>query len=306
MEAPVQVPEDAQGVRFDLWLSQTFPDHSRAAWQKLIKSGAVQIDLRTVKPNYTLVEGETVTFNIPAPQPIDLQPQAIPLNVLHEDEHILALNKPAGLVVHPAPGHESGTVVNALLHHCQDLQGIGGEIRPGIVHRLDKDTSGVLVIAKNELALNHLAAQFKNRDTKKEYKALVSGIPSPATQTIDTFITRHPTHRKKMTVKADAGRHAITHFSIQESYQDAALLAVTIETGRTHQIRVHLRHIDHPILGDKLYGTKASLSHSARPKRQMLHAHKLTLTHPATSKPITFVAPLAEDILSLMNQLPPR
>ena len=303
MTPSLQVPEDAKGIRFDIWISQTHTQHSRAAWQKLIKTGAVQLNHQTVKPNHTLNGGEVVTFDLPAPQPVDLVPQAIPLHILFEDEHLLALNKPAGLVVHPAPGHDSGTLVNALLHHCHDLQGIGGELRPGIVHRLDKDTSGVLVIAKNEPALNHLATQFKNRQTTKKYIALVHGLPQPPSQTIDTLIARHPTQRKKMAVHPQSGRRAITHFTTEHTFTEAARLAVTIETGRTHQIRVHLRHIGHPILGDQRYGHKASLHHPTSASRQMLHASQLTLTHPVTDESLTFTAPLPKDILVVQHAL---
>ena len=214
---------------------------------------------------------------------------------------MIVINKPAGLVVHPAVGNETGTLVNALLHHCTDLAGIGGEIRPGIVHRLDKDTSGVIVVAKTEAALNELARQFKARETEKEYVAIVRGVPTPLHARIETTIGRHPIHRKKMAADVRNGRHSISMYDVSESFVDAALLRVRIETGRTHQIRVHMAHIKHPVIGDKLYGR--AHADGIQADRQMLHAAKLSIAHPDTSERMCFSAPLPDDMERLLAQL---
>ena len=214
---------------------------------------------------------------------------------------MIVINKPAGLVVHPAVGNETGTLVNALLHHCTDLTGIGGELRPGIVHRLDKDTSGVMVVAKNEKAMNELTRQFKERETAKEYLAIVWGVPYGKRGTIETTIGRNPLHRKKMAVNVRNGREAVSHFEVLEPLGEAALVQVKIETGRTHQIRVHMAHIKNPIIGDTVYGRARASSIKAG--RQMLHAAKLSLNHPISGKRMTFEAPLPEDMETLLAQL---
>ncbi len=242
-----------------------------------------------------------MAWTLPAPTSTEVQPEDIPLDILHEDAHIIAINKPAGLVVHPAPGNENGTLVNALLHHCDDLAGIGGEIRPGIVHRLDKDTSGVIIVAKTDPALTELSRQFKARETKKEYQAITHGIPSQPSGRIETTIGRHPIHRKKMAAEVRTGRHAVSNYEITEAFERAALLRIRIETGRTHQIRVHMAHIKHPIIGDKLYGR--THANAIKADRQMLHAAKLTVVHPSTGEPIHFSAPVPLDMLTLLSSL---
>ena len=257
---PVQHPDTlppyaGPPVRLDIWRGSRKPDLSRARWQELIKAGHVRVNGQIKKPHYELREDDLVDFEIPPPQPTELVAQDIPLNILFEDADILVLNKPAGLVVHPAPGHSSGTLVNALLHHCKDLKGIGGEQRPGIVHRLDRDTSGVLVIAKNDLAMAGLSAQFKSREVRKQYAALVWGRPVPERGTIKTLVGRNPHDRKKMSAKPAAGRPAVTHYETIQKFPEASFLRVRIETGRTHQIRVHLAHIGHPVVGDAQYGS---------------------------------------------------
>jgi 23S rRNA pseudouridine1911/1915/1917 synthase len=214
---------------------------------------------------------------------------------------MIVINKPAGLVVHPAVGNETGTLVNALLHHCQDLTGIGGEKRPGIVHRLDKDTSGVMVVAKNEKAMNELARQFKERETAKEYLTIVWGIPYGKRGTIETTIGRHPIHRKKMAANVRNGREAVSHYEVLEALGEAALVQIKIETGRTHQIRVHMAHIKSPVIGDTVYGRGRASTIKA--DRQMLHAAKLSLNHPISGKRMTFEAPLPEDMEMLLTQL---
>lgn len=244
-----------------------------------------------------------VHFEPPPPVPATLQPEAIPLDILYEDADILVLNKPPGLVVHPAAKRETGTLVHALLHHCHDLAGIGGELRPGIVHRLDKDTSGVMVVAKNETALTRLAQQFKARTVKKKYIALVRGVVTPPEGAIETLIGRHPQHRKKMSAKVPRGRTARTRYRTLEVFPNAAWLSVMIETGRTHQIRVHMAHYGHPILGDPLYGRARTLCDGTPVHRQMLHAATLCIRHPVTRQELEFEAPLPEDMRAVIRHL---
>jgi len=284
-----------------MWLAETVPEHSRSRWQTLIKEGRVTVNGAPCKANLKIHAGDRVKWSVPDPAPAVPQAEAISLNVLYEDKHMIVINKPAGLVVHPAVGNETGTLVNALLHHCTDLTGIGGEIRPGIVHRLDKDTSGVMVVAKNEAAMMDLSRQFKERDTEKEYLTIVWGVPYGKRGTVETTIGRHPIHRKKMAANVRNGREAVSHFEVQEALGEAALVRVKIETGRTHQIRVHMTHIKHPVIGDSVYGRGRASTIKA--VRQMLHAAKLSLNHPKTGKRMTFEAPLPEDMEALLKQL---
>lgn len=252
---------------------------------------------------------------------VDYAPEAIPLQILYQDSHIAVINKPAGLVMHPAPGHSSGTLVNALLYHCPDLAGIGGEIRPGIVHRLDKDTSGTIVVAKNAAALENLAKQFKTRTVQKIYLALVYGELGANRGTITLPIGRHPLHRKRMSTITQKGRTAETSWKVRERFQGITLLELTLKTGRTHQIRVHCAAVGNPIVGDQLYGSRkwlkdrarllpgVSSSMAARLKaihRQMLHAWRLGLTHPDTGEDMTFESPIPEDMEVLMEKLEGR
>ena len=312
------------GRRLDHYLADTRGDFSRARWQNLIREGHVRVNGKQVKPNQSLRLGDEIVCTVPTPVVLDAQPEDIPLDILYEDADLLVLNKPAGLVVHPAPGHDSGTLVNALLHHCRDLAGIGGTLRPGIVHRLDRDTSGCLVVAKNDFASASLTDQFRSREVKKTYLALVWGAPRPAVGTIHTRIGRHPLHRKKMTslplhgniVRARAddddeddeertpfGREAITHFRTEKVYGPVSLLRVNIETGRTHQIRVHLAHHRHPVVGDTTYGRARAAVLPAPVTRQLLHAAELTFTHPRTGERTTLTAPLAADFKTLLDAL---
>jgi 23S rRNA pseudouridine1911/1915/1917 synthase len=297
-------------TRLDVWLGSRKPDLSRARWQELIKAGHVRVNGQVKKPHCELHANDVVETEIPPPEPTELVAQDIPLNILFEDADILVLNKPAGLVVHPAPGHSSGTLVNALLHHCKDLDGggtslagIGGKQRPGIVHRLDKDTSGVLVIAKNDLAMTGLAAQFKAREVRKQYAALVWGQPVPERGTIKTLVGRNPHDRKKMSAKPASGRPAVTHYETIRKFPEASLLRVHIETGRTHQIRVHLAHIGHPVVGDTQYGRARKPVRPVPAARQMLHAEQLAFTHPRTGLPLEFRAPIPEDMTNLLRFL---
>jgi len=299
----LSVPADAAGRRLDAWLAETRPALSRARWKQLIEQDRVRVDDLTCKPRLLLAGGETVVFEIPDPAPALPQPEALPLTFLYQDEDLAVLNKAAGMVTHPAPGHYTGTLVNALLYHCGDLTGIGGDMRPGIVHRLDKDTSGAMVIVKNEQAMQGLARQFRAHNIRKEYLAIVRGTPAPAVGTIETPIGRSSSNRQKMTVMSERGRHAVTHYTLVESFGDAALMRIRIETGRTHQIRVHMTHLGHPLLGDRLYGQARSGSSLPLPERQMLHAESLAFTHPRTGKALEFIAPMPEDMRALIREL---
>ncbi len=290
-------------TRLDLWLAAQRPAHSRARWQELIRTGDVRVNGRTRKPHGLLREGDRVSWTIPAPRIAKPQPEDIPLDILYEDDDLIVLNKPAGLVVHPAPGHDSGTLVNALLNHCNNLPGIGGERRPGIVHRLDRDTSGVLVAAKSELAMRKLAAQFKRRQVRKEYVALAWGAPRPPRGTIDTLVGRSPYNRKKMSARPQTGRRAVTHYDTEQAFGEVSLLRLRIETGRTHQIRVHLAHIGHPVVGDTQYGRARKTERPVPATRQMLHAERLAFAHPRTGAALEFSAPLPEDMRGLLAAL---
>ena len=293
---------EESGQRLDAWLAENESELSRARWQALIKEECVTVNGSPSKANHKLREGDRVEWSIPEPVSTETLPEDIPLDILYEDSHLIAINKPAGLVVHPAAGNEDGTLVNALLHHCSDLAGIGGEKRPGIVHRLDKDTSGVMVVAKTEQSMNELARQFKSRETEKEYVAIVRGAPQPPAGRIETTIGRHPVLRKKMAVNVPRGRSAISIYQTEEQFKNAALMRVRIETGRTHQIRVHMAHIKHPILGDETY-TRRHAADDVWPERQMLHAAKLCISHPNTGKRLVFNAPLPPDMQQVLSEL---
>jgi 23S rRNA pseudouridine1911/1915/1917 synthase len=292
------------GARLDVWLSEQIAALSRSRLQSLIRSGHVLVNGQPRKPHYELREGDAVEVTVPPPEPVELVAQEIPLHVLFEDDDVVVINKPAGLVVHPAAGHASGTLVNALLAHCGgSLAGIGGELRPGIVHRLDKDTTGVLVVAKNDAAMSGLAAQFKGREVRKQYLALVWGRPEPESGTIKTLVGRSPHDRKKMSAKPLRGRPAVTHYETMETFAEVSVLRLRIETGRTHQIRVHAAHIGHPVVGDRQYGRARGKVLPVEPGRQMLHAERLAFTHPRTGLPLEFAAPLPEDFALLLRAL---
>jgi 23S rRNA pseudouridine1911/1915/1917 synthase len=301
--------EPAQaGQRLDRALAQLWPDLSRSRLKALIDEGALK-GPRPLTPSDKLREGDALELTLPPPAPATPQPQAIPLDILFEDDALLVINKPAGLVVHPAPGHPDGTLVNAVLAHCGDsLSGIGGERRPGIVHRLDKDTSGVMVVAKTEAAHHGLVEQFSVHSIEREYQAFTTGIPNPTHGTIDAPIGRHKVDRKRMAVTG-TGRAARTHYRVEEIFgQGAALTRCSLETGRTHQIRVHLSHIGHPVLGDPVYtrvskARRANLGGAADAVaalgRQALHAAVLGFQHPISAKTVRFTADLPEDLRSL-------
>ena len=307
MTESLRFPVEKRAPRLDRFLAAAHPAISRSRWQQLIAGGGVAINGAEIrKPNAALAPGDVLSCVLPEPEPVGLVAADIPLDVLFEDADLIVLNKPAGLVVHPAPGHAADTLVNALLHHCADLQGIGGELRPGIVHRLDKDTSGVLVVAKNEQAVAHLVAQFSAHRVEKEYLALVWGAPEKPSGTIELPIGRHPANRKKMAVVA-RGRAAVTHYETLAATPLAAILRVRIETGRTHQIRVHLAHLGHPVVGDAVYGrARRGLPENLSIPRQMLHAHVLKLVHPRDGRRLEFTAPPPPDFLAAQKILVPQ
>lgn len=295
---------ERRAPRLDAYLAGAHPDVSRSRWKQLIEAGQVALNGTPVrKPNTPLASGDELRCVLPEPVPVGLVAADIPLAILYEDADLIVLDKPAGLVVHPAPGHAADTLVNALLHHCADLQGIGGELRPGIVHRLDKDTSGVLVVAKNEQAVANLVAQFSAHSVEKEYLALVWGAPKKPTGAVELPIGRHAVHRQKMAI-TEKGRPAVTRYETLAAMPLASLLRVRIETGRTHQIRVHLAHLGHPVVGDQTYGrARHGLPEGLSIPRQMLHAHRLKIAHPRDGRPLQFTAPPPADFLAAQKIL---
>jgi 23S rRNA pseudouridine1911/1915/1917 synthase len=301
----------AAGVRLDLWLARRLPELSRARLQALVAEGHVRVNGAPARSSVRLREGQQVVVLIPPPVPAAPGPEDIPLHVVHQDAQLLVVDKPAGLVVHPGAGQRSGTLVNALLRHVADLSGVGGVLRPGIVHRLDKGTSGLLVVAKDDATHRALVQQFAGRSILKEYLALVHGTPAPREGEIDRRIGRDPVHRKRMSVRAPRGREARTAWTVVESFDGASLLRVRIHTGRTHQIRVHLAAIGHPVAGDRTYGgAKTPEARSAESRaaidslsRPALHAARLAFTHPATGERVDFVSPLPPDIAAVVDRL---
>ncbi len=298
--------EDA-GVRLDRFLSSKSPDISRTRLQRYIKEGRVLVNgTRVAVPRTRISEGDEVAVNVPAPRPLSLEPQAITLDIVFEDQDIIVVNKPAGMVVHPGAGHESGTLVHALLHHCSDLEGIGDALRPGIVHRLDMDTSGLIIIAKNSMAHHSLISQFAERTTSKRYVAIVAGYLRDKSGTIDAPVGRHPVHRKKMAANVRNGREAVTHWKVLKELKGASIIEARIVTGRTHQIRVHMASIGHPLLGDSLYGGPAIVKlqgKSVNVARQMLHAAYLRVRHPGTGETVEWEVPLPPDMQAVLAKL---
>ena len=294
--------------RLDTFLRSKFPTISRGAIQRLIEQEDIRVEGKPVKATHHPRAGETIAIHWPDAKPATARPQEIPLDILFEDEDLLVLNKAPGLVVHPSAGHEEGTIVNALLHHCAgQLSGIGGVARPGIVHRLDKETSGCLVVAKNDQTHLALAAQFAGREVRKVYHAIVCGAVAPEKGDIRAAIARHPTHRKRMAVTDGSGREAWTSYRVLEPLSGATLAEALLHTGRTHQIRVHFQHIGFPILGDDTYGKRQTnrVAEEAgyRAPRPMLHSHQLTFTHPRTRKRETFAAPIPQDFQEALAAL---
>ena len=304
------VPSDEAGVRIDRFLTSVLAGRSRSQIQRLINDGQVTIDGEGVRPNRVVRAGETIVVDVPAPASPEPQPEAIELDILYQDSDIVVINKAAGMVVHPAAGHAQGTLVNALLHEISDLSGVGGELRPGIVHRLDRGTSGVMVVAKNDLAHAELARQFHDREVEKEYVALVWGIVQ-AGRRIDLPIGRDPVDRKKMSARARRARSAATRITKALHLPGVTLLHVAISTGRTHQIRVHLSEIGHPIVGDAVYGgQRRRVAADLRPvlalERPFLHAGRLVFHHPTEGRRMEFETPLPDDLRSVLNLLLPE
>ena len=291
-------PADAR-ARLDRFLAKTAPEFSRSRIQTLIRQGHITVNGAVPRARDLVRPGDRIALVEPPKEAIDLAPEKIPLSVLFEDDDLIVINKPAGISVHPGAGRQSGTLVNALLSHCKNLSGIGGKERPGIVHRLDKETSGCLVMAKNDLAHIDLARQFASRTVDKIYLALVAGKPRRASGSIVAPITRHRVHRKKMAIAREGGRMARTDFKVLRSGREASVLECRLHSGRTHQIRVHLQHLGYPILGDKVYGGR----HAGQISRQMLHAWKLGLVHPRQKKPMDFEAPLPDDFANTMREV---
>ncbi|MDY3618086.1 RluA family pseudouridine synthase [Agathobaculum sp.] len=289
------------GKRIDTYLSEQIEGLTRSAAQGLLAQGAVFAENKALKKNYKLTGRELLEITMPELREIDLVPENIPIDIIYEDTDIIVVNKPRGLVVHPAAGNWSGTLVNALMYHCGDsLSGINGEHRPGIVHRIDKDTSGLLVVAKNDTAHQNLAAQIVTHTARREYEAIVIGCPQLEEGTIDKPIARHKSDRKKMAVM-EGGRNAITHYRILKRYSGYTHMAFQLETGRTHQIRVHMASIGHPIIGDPLYGLKKDRFSAIG--GQCLHAAALTLVHPRTGENMKFVAPLPPYFTDILFKL---
>lgn len=298
MDEPVRlVITAALTGRIDKQLGHHFKQFSRSQIQRWIEDGHVKVNDQPVKPKYKLAVGDVVTIEPEKPKKIDLVPENIPLDIVYEDDDVIVVNKPQGMVVHPAPGHPDHTLVNALLYHSS-LSTINGEFRPGIVHRIDKDTSGLLMVAKNDMAHRSLAAQLKAKTNEREYVALVHGVIKEDQGTIDAPLGRSPKDRKKQAVVAD-GRHAVTHFKVLKRYQHYTLVSCRLETGRTHQIRVHMKYIGHPLAGDPLYGPRKTLPGNG----QYLHARLLGFKHPRTGKQLTFTAPLPSYFQKMLDKL---
>ena len=292
------VPSEATGQRFDAWLARQLPNLSRSHLQRLIDQGQVTIDGQSAKPSTRLEGGERIQVQLPDPAPPALQPEPIPLSVAYEDDDLLVVDKPAGLVVHPAPGHPSGTLVNALLARWRTFKGLKGDLRPGIVHRLDKDTSGLLMVAKNDAAMLKLTTQIKDRRIKKEYLALVEGRLEPAAGRIEAPVGRHPTQRQHMAV-VRGGRDATSHYQVERYFAEFSLVRVRPVTGRTHQIRVHLAFTGHPVAGDQLYGRRRV---PGLP-RQFLHAARLGFVQPTSGDWIELESPLPPELTDFLASL---
>lgn len=284
--------------RLDSYLAEQ-TEFSRSKLAKLIKEGSVCINGKIAKPNTEVRTGDTIAFSVPSETEIEVEPEPIHLDIIYEDEDLLVLNKPKGLVVHPAPGNPNGTLVNGLLYHFHQLSSVGGTLRPGIVHRIDRDTSGLLVVAKNDFTHESLARQFSDHSAHRSYVCLVHGNFREDSGTVDAPIGRHPVDRKRMAVVAE-GKHAVTHWRVLHRFSVATLLLVTLETGRTHQIRVHMAHIKHPIMGDPVYGSAAPKLHL---HSQALHGFRLEFVHPRTRLPMCFRAPFPEDLVRALQLL---
>ena len=292
---------DQAGERLDAFLARSLPDLTRSAAQRLLEEGAVTLGGKPAKKNTKTAPGDVVEVTLPDPQPVEVVPQNIPLDIVYEDADVIVVNKPVGLVVHPAPGHPDGTLVNALLYHCgTSLSGINGELRPGIVHRIDRDTSGLIIAAKNDRAHLALSAQLQDHTLARVYEAVVVGNLREDSGTVNAPIGRHPVDRKKMAIEPRNGRPAVTHWRVLARYPGYTHVECRLETGRTHQIRVHMASIGHPLLGDTVYGSKKPWPGLAG---QCLHARKLRFIHPSTGQPVEVECPLPDWFEKVLKQL---
>jgi len=311
----IVIPANHERVRLDKYLVQQVGSLSRARLQRLIAAGLIHVDGEAVKASHLVSPGETISVLVPKPEKVDILPEQIPLNILHEDDALIVLNKPAGMVVHPAFSNYTGTLVNALLHHCGELSSVGGRQRPGIVHRLDKDTSGVMVVAKNDHAHGHLSQQFREKTTERIYHAICWGRFRKRSGRIETFLARSPKDRRRMSVRPQ-GKSAVTHYQAIETFGLHSLVQLRLETGRTHQIRVHMAYMGHPVFGDGEYGGRnrqlGALSTKQRlfasellelMPRQSLHAKTLGFVHPTTNEFLQFETDLPEDMQRLLDRL---
>jgi 23S rRNA pseudouridine1911/1915/1917 synthase len=298
-EVIFQINLDEKGIRIDKFLSEKIVDRSRSHIQNLIDNDAILVNGKNIKSNYKLRENDVITVNMPEPEELKVEPENIEIDIVYEDEDIIVVNKKQGMVVHPAPGNYNGTLVNALLYHCKDLSGINGVIRPGIVHRIDKDTSGIIVVAKNDLAHSKLTEQFKVHSIKREYYALTEGIFKNDSGIVDQPLARHPQDRIKMAIVKD-GRRAVTHYEVLKRYKSNTLVKCSLETGRTHQIRVHMAYLGHPLVGDPVYGYKKQ---KFKLEGQMLHAKTLGFIHPTKNEYVEFNSELPDYFLEVLSKL---
>ena len=303
-EERIQITAEESGERIDALLARAFPALSRSLIQKCMEAGAVTVNGKAVKKNARGAEGDEIVFAFPETEALPVEAQDIPIDIVYEDGDLAVINKARGMVVHPAPGHPDGTLVNALLFHCGDtLSGIGGVQRPGIVHRIDKDTSGLLVVAKNDFAHQGLSAQLSDHSLCREYEAVVNGVLREESGTVDRPIGRHPVDRTRMAVTEKNSKRAVTHWELMESYRGYARVLCRLETGRTHQIRVHMASIGHPLLGDGLYGARCP---DKGLEGQCLHARRMRLVHPRTGEEMQFEAPLPDYFREVLARLGPR
>ncbi len=312
-----EIKSSQSGLRLDKYLNDTFSEFTRSHLQNLIEKGLVTVNGNTTKCGHKLHDGDHVAMIIPLPEPSKINPENIPINIVFEDESLLVINKPAGMVVHPGAGNWQGTLVNALLYHCKTLSGINGVLRPGIVHRLDKNTSGLMVVAKNDHSHVNLSRQFESKSIVRTYQAIVWGVPKETTGEIETNIGRNPRDRKKMAVLGQSGKNAITDYKILENFIYLSLLQLILKTGRTHQIRVHLNHIHHPVFGDPEYnGRKSQINRLPLQiqrrgmgllkiiQRQALHAKTLSFIHPVSQQKVVFDSELPEDMAQVLIKIP--